>query len=121
MRLAFGAATGVDEDGETIYDWGRHGWGDDGNCLSNSLGDEKPRFYLSARQAAEILAAPGAAHEFGEPCGDRSVKRSTRARVRHGARARAGAGCRVEGGVGKRFLHGAGCRSGFVEASCGWS
>jgi len=66
IRLAFGAAVGEDEEGEAAYEWGRAGWGDDGHCLSNSLGDEKPRFYLSAKQAAEIIAEPIATHRFGE-------------------------------------------------------
>lgn len=65
VRLAFGAAVGQDSDDEVVYDWGRRGWGGGGHCLGNSLGDEKPRFYLSARQAAAILAAPNREHKFG--------------------------------------------------------
>lgn len=64
IRLAFGAPAGADEMGEPVYDWGRNGWGGDGHCLSNSLGDEKPRFYLSARQAAEIIADPQSVHKY---------------------------------------------------------
>ncbi|GBF96864.1 hypothetical protein Rsub_09869 [Raphidocelis subcapitata] len=64
VRLAFGTAAGAGADGEVDYFWGRAGWGSDGHCLSNSLGDERPRFYLTARQAAEILAAPDATHTY---------------------------------------------------------
>jgi hypothetical protein len=65
VRLAFGSTVGKDDAGDTVYDWGRRGWGGDDHCLSNSLGDEKPRFYLTARQTAQILAAPWAQHSFG--------------------------------------------------------
>lgn len=87
MRLAFGAAAGADYDGETVYTWGRRGWGGGGGggtavaaplqgCLSNSLGEEKPRFYLSARQAAEILASPEEEHTYGALAGPRSGGKS---------------------------------------------
>lgn len=84
-RLAFGAAAGADDDGEPAYDWGRGGWGGAGGlqealrgCLGSSLGDEKPRFYLSARQVAEILAAPGERHSFGARGCRRGRARCTR-------------------------------------------
>ncbi|KAI8473521.1 MAG: hypothetical protein J3K34DRAFT_391700 [Monoraphidium minutum] len=64
VRLAFGAAAGVDNEGDAVYNWGRGGWGGDARCISGSLGDEKPRFYITARQAAQILAAPDVEHRF---------------------------------------------------------
>jgi hypothetical protein len=90
IRIAFGAASGVDDDGEAVYSWNRRGWGGGGHCLSNSLGDEKPRFYLTPRQGAEILAAPFREHSWGAVPG---------APPRRGG---AGRGTRTGGGGGAR-------------------